>query len=129
MSKRSRGSSRPAAHRRPGTRPAINRAARPRLAGEPASQLEVAPDIAADIVEDRPAEAAEELERVASRVAAQRHRAAKPGSVLAAKAATEYVYVAQDMRRILLVAAALFSVLIVGWIVLVVLRLVPLPFY
>ena len=92
------------------------------------SQLEIAPEIAEDIVEDRPAEAAHELER-AARVAATRHRTAKPGSLLAAKAATEYVYVAQDLRRILFVAAAMFGVLLVAWLIVVVLRVIPLPFY
>ena len=88
----------------------------------------MAPEIAEDIVEDRPAEAAHELEKIA-RAASVRHRTAKPGSMLAAKAATEYVYVAQDMRRILFVAAALFGVLIVSWVLIVLLRVVPLPFY
>ena len=126
MSKRSRGPARPAAHRRPGTRPAINRPPRERPTAAP-SALEAAPEIAEDIVEDRPAEAQRELERVAR--TPSRHRTAKPGSVLAAKAATEYVYVAQDMRRIILVAAALFGILLVLWLVVVVLRVIPLPFY
>lgn len=128
MSKRSRGPARPAAHRRPGTRPSVNRPTRPRSNAVAPSQLEAAPDIAEDIIEDRPAEAAHELE-AAARASAQRHRSVKPGSVLAAKAATEYVYVAQDMRRILIVAAALFGILIAAWVVIVILRVVPLPFY
>jgi hypothetical protein len=53
----------------------------------------------------------------------------KPGSLLAAKAATEYLYVAQDMRRILIVAALLGGVMVVLWVLLVVMRVVPLPFY
>jgi hypothetical protein len=124
MTKRSRGPSRPAAHRRPGTRPPT-KGTRPRV--ERVSQLEAAPIIAEDVIEDRPAEAATELER-AARGSYQRHRV-KAGSLLAAKAATEYVYVAQDMRRILFVAAALFGVLLIGWLVIVVLRVIPLPFY
>jgi hypothetical protein len=43
--------------------------------------------------------------------------------------ATEYVYVAKDMRRILVVAALLAAVMIVLWVLLVVMRVVPLPFY
>lgn len=43
----------------------------------------------------------------------------KPNSLLATRAETEYVYVGQDLRRIVLVGAALFGVLIVLWIVLV----------
>ena len=53
----------------------------------------------------------------------------KPGSVLAARAATEYVYVAQDLRRITVVAALLFGVMIVLWLLIVVLKVIPLPFY
>jgi len=55
------------------------------------------------------------------------HRArAKPGSVLAQRAATEYVYVAQDLRRIAVVAATLIGILVVLWIVLVVMGVSPL---
>ena len=57
-----------------------------------------------------------------------RHRV-KAGSLLAARAATEYVYVAKDMRRILLVASLLIAVMLVLWLLLVVMRVVPLPFY
>ena len=53
----------------------------------------------------------------------------KPGSLLAARAANEYVYVAQDMRRILVVAAALFGTLIILWLLIVVMKVIPLPFY
>lgn len=49
--------------------------------------------------------------------------------MLAARAATEYLYVAQDMRRILAVAGALFATLVVLWLLIVVLRVVALPFY
>jgi hypothetical protein len=44
---------------------------------------------------------------------------AKPGSLLASRAATEYIYVGRDLRRIALVAAILFGVLIVLWLVIV----------
>jgi hypothetical protein len=91
-----------------------------------ASQLEAAEIAAEDIVEERPAEAAAVLE-----ANARMHPRArvKPGSLLAAKAATEYVYVAQDMRRILVVAAVLAAVMLILWLLLVVMRVVPLPFY
>lgn len=125
MSKRSRGPGRPAAHRRPGTRPPTARPTRARSSGPP-SQLEAAVEIAEDVVEDRPAEAAAAVDRARSH---SRHRVAKPGSVLAAKAATEYVYVAQDLRRILVVAAVLFGILFAAWLIVVVLRVIPLPFY
>ena len=91
------------------------------------SQLEAAEIIAEDIIEDRPAEAADELSR-AARSAHPRQRT-KPGSLLAARAATEYVYVAQDMRRIIAVAALLFGVLILLWVAIVLLKIIPLPFY
>jgi hypothetical protein len=47
----------------------------------------------------------------------------KPNSLLAAKAATEYLYVGQDLRRIAIVGASLFGVLLLLWILLVVLGL------
>jgi hypothetical protein len=124
MAKRNRGSSRQAARRRAGSKPAARTRARP--ADQPPSQLEAAATVAEDIVEERPAEAARELATVAR---ARERARMKPGSLLAAKAASEYVYVAQDMRRILLVAASLFGVLVVGWLLIVVLRLLPLGFY
>ncbi len=55
------------------------------------------------------------------------HRArAKPGSVLAERAATEYVYVAQDLRRIALVAVTLIGILLLLWVVLVLMGASPL---
>ena len=81
MSKRSRGPARPTAHRRPGTRPGMSRPARSRASLDTVSQLEAAPDIAEDIVENRPAEAARELEAIARTQSHQRHRTAKPGSL------------------------------------------------
>lgn len=92
----------------------------------PASQLEAAEIVAADVVEDRPVEAAAVLEANARMHPRSR---VKPGSLLAAKAATEYVYVAQDMRRILIVAALLAAVMLILWALLVVMKVIPLPFY
>src|SRR4051795_8453915 len=123
MSKRVRG---PVRTSRPGSRAASDRVA-PRR--RPQSQLEAAEVIAEDIVEEHPAEAAAELERVARTVPSRTGVRTKPGSLLAARAATEYVYVAMDMRRILFVAAALFGTLIVLWLLLVILKVIPLPFY
>ncbi|MFO1539595.1 MAG: hypothetical protein ACKOTZ_03975 [Chloroflexota bacterium] len=45
-------------------------------------------------------------------------RKVKADSVLAARAAEEYVYVGQDLRRILIVALILFGALIAVWLVL-----------
>jgi hypothetical protein len=129
VSKRTRGSAR-TQHHRPGTRPASARspAARQREAAvAPASQLEAAPVIAEDIAEERPAAARAELERVA-RATGPRHRI-KAGSLLAARAATEYLYVAKDMRRIVVVAALVFGTLILLWALIVVMRVLPLAFY
>lgn len=129
MSKRTRGSSR-TQHHRPGTRPASGRssAARQRETTlAPASQLEAAPVIAEDVAEERPAAARAELERV-SRATGTRHRI-KAGSLLAAKAATEYLYVARDMRRIVAVGGALFGALLVLWALIVVMKVLPLSFY
>ena len=124
MTKRVRGTGR---SHRPGTRPTTERSlgARRRIVERP-SQLEAAEIIAEDVIEERPAEAAEELSRVAH--SAARHRT-KPGSLLAARAATEYVYVAQDLRRIVGVSALLFGVLILLWLLVVMLKVVGLPFY
>lgn len=127
MSKRSRGPAR-STHRRPGTRPPTSRPARGTARPtHRVSQLEAAEVIAEAIVEDEPVTAVRELERSA-RAATPRARA-KPGSLLAAKAATEYLYVSQDLRRILLLSGAMFAALIALWLVFVVLRLVPLDFY
>ncbi|MEP7360202.1 MAG: hypothetical protein ABI744_01350 [Chloroflexota bacterium] len=115
-------------HRRPGSRPVAERGsiAQRSASAVPASQLEAAEIVAEDVVDDRPAEAAAVLEANARMHPRSR---AKPGSLLAAKAATEYVYVAQDMRRILFVAALLVAVMLAMWVLLVVMKVVPLPFY
>jgi hypothetical protein len=42
----------------------------------------------------------------------------KPDSLLAARAAQEYVYVGQDLRRIAVVAGILFGTLVVLWVLL-----------
>lgn len=128
MSKKVRGSVRT---HRPGTRPASARTVgrtRP-LAPAVPSPLEEAEIIAEDIVENRPAEAKAELDRY-TRVSSQRtHHKIKAGSLLAARAATEYVYVAQDLRRILLVAGGLIGLLFALWLLVVVMKVVALPFY
>jgi hypothetical protein len=125
MSKKVRG---PVRANRPGTR-AANQGSAGRRRSQSTSQLVAAEIIAEDVVDERPAEAAAELERVAKTVPARPGVRTKPGSLLAAKAASEYVYVAQDMRRIFAVAAALFGTLIILWMALVVFRVIPLAFY
>jgi hypothetical protein len=110
--------------RRSGGRPS-NVRRRPQPA--PASQLAAAEVIAQDVEANEPAEAAAELAEVAGTTPARRR--GKAGGLLAARAATEYLYVAQDMRRILAVAGGLFATLIVLWVLIVALRVIPLPFY
>ncbi|MEX2548520.1 MAG: hypothetical protein WD830_12160 [Chloroflexota bacterium] len=128
MSKRVRGTAR--AHRRPGARPPSERsAARGRTPSEArSSQLEAAEVIAEEIVEERTEEAPAQ-ERGATRAGTRLHHKVKAGSLLAARAATEYVYVSQDMRRIALVAGSLVVLLFTLWLLVVVLKVIPLPFY
>ena len=115
--------------RRPGTRPAGERVAgaRRRTLEERPGQLEEAAVVVEEIVADAPADVAQDSRSVA-RTTHARHRI-RAGSLLAARAATEYVYVAQDMRRILAVASVLIATLIVLWVLIVLLKVVQLPFY
>ena len=87
------------------------------------SQLDAAADAADDVVDGRPADAADELRR-ARRSTEARNRS-RPSDLLAARAATEYVYVAQDLRRIVAVAVLLFGTMFVLWILISVLRVIP----
>jgi hypothetical protein len=48
------------------------------------------------------------------------HVKMKPNSVLAARAAEEYVYVGEDLRHIAIVGSSLFVVLILLWLIIVV---------
>ncbi|HKY88940.1 MAG TPA: hypothetical protein VJ141_03100 [Candidatus Limnocylindrales bacterium] len=48
----------------------------------------------------------------------------RPGSVLAAKAAQEYRYVALDLRRIIVVVGTLFAAMLALWVAVDVLRVV-----
>lgn len=129
MSKRVRGGGR--THHRPGTRPPSERTASARVSAsaEPVSQLEIAEVVAEDVIEHRPAAASSELEVAARSVSQRTHHKIKAGSLLAARAATEYVYVAQDMRRIIVVASGLFLFLFVLWLLVVAMKVISLPFY
>lgn len=129
MSKRTRGSRRSQQRRapaRPPTRP--GRGGTARAATAPVerrpSELEAAAEIAEEIVDEAAPEAREEVARTAVTPPASRSRS-RPSAVLAAKAASEYVYVAQDVRRIVLVAAGLFGTMFLLWILIVVLRVIP----
>lgn len=125
MSKRTRGAATRTAQRRPGQRPAGNRPPPARVVGptsRPPSQLLPAEEIAEDLVEGRPDRAAAELRSVAQSTPSRART--KTSGLLAAKAATEYVYVAQDLRRILMVATLVFGIMLLLWILLEVVRIV-----
>lgn len=101
------------------------------------AELEVADvaDLAVveDVVEQRPVEPSTVGPRTVSerttRSGTLVHHKIKAGSILAARAATEYVYVSQDIRRIVLVAASLVAVMFVLWFLIVVAKVIELPFY
>jgi len=133
VAKRTRGSHAAAAYRpggappvrsttsgRPGTQPpAAIPGAPPR-----ASQLDAAVIIADDIEAGRPTAAAAELRSVSRQPGRTK---VKPNSLLAARAAQEYIYVGQDLRRIAVVAVGLFAALFLLWILFVTLD--PLGLY
>jgi len=127
-----RGSAR--AHRRPGARPPSSRPAGARPARPATPPVEVPPERPAPLeVAPQLAEAAVEQQAVVEHrepVRSAQHRVrAKPGSVLAARAATEYVYVGQDLRRIAIVSTVLVGLMIAAWLLIVVLQIIPLDFY
>jgi len=123
-----RGSTR-TQHRRPGTRQASSRP--PRRGRETSDRPE---DLAAPVPvaqETGSGSEAAPVERHAAsaRPTPQARQRVKPGSLLAARAATEYVYVTQDLKRITLVGGLIFATLIGLWLLIVVMRVIPLPFY
>lgn len=143
MSKRTRGTAR-TQHRRPGTRPTTGRSAsRQREATERRRPVEETILLDEVVEAEAPGTSLTEEEsaeirshpRTEGATSARASRAAranqrvKPGSLLAARAATEYVYVTQDLKRITVVGGLLFAALIVLWLLIVVLRVIPLPFY
>lgn len=137
MSKRTRGSSR-RTHHRPGTRPATERPSAPRQREDAPSRAisASATSTATPPAADTSAPAAETIvdQRVAGRPSpgtrsAHARQRVKPGSLLAARAETEYVYVVQDLKRITIIGSLLFGVLLALWLLIVVLRVIPLPFY
>jgi hypothetical protein len=139
VSKRTRGSSR-SQHRRPGARPATARTSAPRqradAASRPTTSTASATSTAPPPASDTPAPAAEAilderpgtLRSTGTRAAHPRHRV-KAGSLLATRAETEYVYVVQDLKRITVVGVLLFGALLALWLLIVVVRVIPLPFY
>jgi hypothetical protein len=89
----------------------------------PASQLSAAAEIASDAIEAEPDVA---LDEPAAAVPARPRSRSRPGSTLATRAATEYLYVAQDVRRIVVVAAILFGLMLALWLLIVVARVIPI---
>lgn len=108
MSKRTRGARRPQSTR-PAQRSRIDRPARP------SNPSEIGGVGVEALVEGQPEAAATEIERSSGGNRLRTGRV-RPNSLLAARAAEEYVYVAQDLRRIALVAGLLFGLLFVLWI-------------
>ncbi|MEO7119148.1 MAG: hypothetical protein ABIZ34_09285 [Candidatus Limnocylindrales bacterium] len=119
MTKRTRGPAPRPTHRRPGTRPATSRPAQARQPAAITREIELETNDLVTVAEATEVPTAGTGLPTAARASAHLRARAKPGSLLAARAATEYVYVAQDLRRIAVVAGLLFGALIVLWIVLV----------
>jgi hypothetical protein len=84
------------------------------------------------MVEDRPTSGHQDrtgdAEQRPIRTAHARQRA-KPGSLLASRAATEYTYVGQDLRRITLVSLVLLAIMLAAWLAIAVFGIIPLDFY
>jgi hypothetical protein len=106
VSKRTRGAKRTPA-RRPGQRGRLD--ARRPAAPAPLTRTAI------DAVPEEAMSPAEATQPVANVMRGSRVR---PNSLLAARGAEEYVYVAQDLRRIAVVAVLLFGLLFSAWIVL-----------
>ncbi|MGZ3587359.1 MAG: hypothetical protein ACXVAP_08935 [Candidatus Limnocylindrales bacterium] len=122
MSKRSRGPRRNP-HQRPTRRPAPMRSTRP------LSPLEAAEVAAEDIEQGAYVAAAHEIERAEAPQARSGGRstsAPRAGSVLASRAAAEYVYVGQDLRRIAVVAGVLFAIMAVLFVLIDLLKVIQL---
>ena len=114
MAKRARGSSKPGQRR-----PVQRQAARP-SAGLTAAEEARAAALEAQLVEQERA-AAQALDRSRDRAAGRPNELARPGRVatglLAQRAAEEYGYVVQDLRRITIVFGSLMAALIALWLV------------
>lgn len=113
MAKRVRGSGVRSTHRPGGHAPVRGTSARPAGARDTEAAAAAAP--APSAAPAPVATAAEPVEIVRS---THGRRKVKADSVLAARASEEYVYVGQDLRRILVVAVLLFGALIGVWLVL-----------
>jgi len=85
----------------------------------PATPLEAAPDLAEATLASEPTTVITAQPRTDATQPPATGRRVRASAALAERAATEYVYVAQDIRRILVVAALIFGAMIVLWVLLI----------
>lgn len=130
MAKRARGSVRPGQRRAIERRPASSAAASPAAAPTPKpaglSEAEVARAAeleAALLAEERSAEDARKRTRERS---ATRELGSGAAGNFAAQEAAEYAYVARDVKDIVRIAALLIGVLFVLWILIDVMKVIPI---
>jgi hypothetical protein len=95
-------------------RPPLQRGTR---TARPASQLDVAEDLASEVAEVEPVAS---LDDPRAAVIARGRPRVRPTGVLAEQAAMEYLYVGKDLRRIVVVAAVLFAIMLALWVLIVV---------
>lgn len=107
MSKRTRGTRRNP-HQRPTRRAAVRAVRSPLETAEVAAEAIEQGDYAAAAHE---LEAVEAVETTAPRRRERTSTVRTPGGTIAARAASEYVYVGQDLRRIAVVGGALFGLM------------------
>ena len=125
MAKRTRYPGRPAARpgaRKPGGAPAARPSGAPsassllRTGGLTDAELERAAQIEAELVAREKAAIAENARRRARSGRVDVAITADPGTPLSVRAAHEYAYVARDVRRIVVTATLMFSILAALWI-------------
>lgn len=130
MAKRQRGGARPG-QRAPlqrGSHPAAKPAAKPAAAPRPSSslsddELARAAELEAQIVEEErtaTTSVARGRDRRRTGAAAGSVARTRAGGSITAVAEEEYRYVARDLRRIAVVFAGIFAILIASWLILVV---------
>jgi hypothetical protein len=124
LSKRTRGSVRPG-QRRSTTRPPATRVTGAQSA-LPASPLETAGDLGETSLVESAAPQRGDARRATRVTTTRTAPPTRASTLLAGKASQEYVYVAQDVRRIIIVGGILFAVMFVLWLLIMVLRVIPI---